>query len=135
MVHAEVATDEIVNDEIEEYIDLRSVGWQRSLFGMKHHCHTDLKWKQWTLRDIMSSEKSFGGKVIVLSGDFPQCSPVIPHASRAEITNAALNRSLLWHNFVVFQLKEKMRVQMSNNPDSLWFDNFTLSLGDWAKKQ
>ena len=87
-----------------------------------------------TLRDIMSCEKPFGGKVIVLSGDFRQCLPVIPHASRAEIVNAALNRSPLWNNFTIFQLKENMRVQMSNDVDSVWFDKFTLSLGNGSEE-
>ena len=46
-----------------------------------------------TLQDIMGTEKPFGDKVIVLSGDFRQCLPVIPHSSILEITNAALQRS------------------------------------------
>ena len=83
-----------------------------------------------TLRDITGSDMPFGGKVIVLSGDFRQCLPVIPHANRAEIVNSALNRSHLWGGFKVLQLRENMRVRMSEDPDIEWFDAFTLKIGD-----
>ena len=83
-----------------------------------------------TLRDITDNDIPFGGKVVVLSGDFRQCLPVIQHASRAEVVNAALNRSPLWGTFKVLQLNENMRVQLSNDPDCQWFDDFTLSLGN-----
>ena len=48
-----------------------------------------------TLQDIMGTEKPFGDKVIVLSGDFRQCLPVIPHSCILEITNAAVQRSTI----------------------------------------
>ena len=83
-----------------------------------------------TLRDITGCNLPFGGKVTVLSGDFRQCLPVIPHANRAEVVNSALSRSYLWSSFIVLPLKENMRVRLNNNPDTEWFDNFTLLLGD-----
>ena len=85
-----------------------------------------------TLRDLTCSDIPFGGKVIVLSGDFRQCLPVIPHANRAEVVNAALNRSYLWNSFKVLPLKENMRVLLSKDPDTQWFDDFTLRLGNGA---
>ena len=83
-----------------------------------------------TLRDITGQDLPFGGIVTVLSGDFRQCLAVIQHASRAEIVDAALNRSMLWSSFAVMQLKENMRVILSKNPDTQGFDDFTLKLGD-----
>ena len=83
-----------------------------------------------TLRDITDIDKPFGGKILVLAGDFRQCLPVIPNASRAEVVEAALNRSPLWSVFQVMQLQENMRVQMSNDPDAENFDAFTLKLGN-----
>ena len=83
-----------------------------------------------TLRDITGKDSPFGGIVTVLSGDFRQCLAVIQHASRAEIVDAALNRSPLWCSFAVMQLKENMRVMLSKNPDTQGFDEFTLKLGD-----
>ena len=44
-----------------------------------------------TLRDLMGQPKlPFGGKVLVLSGDFRQCLPVIPGATRAETVSHCL---------------------------------------------
>jgi ATP-dependent DNA helicase PIF1 len=34
------------------------------------------------LKDIMENDVFFGGKVIVLGGDFRQVLPVVPHGSR-----------------------------------------------------
>jgi hypothetical protein len=83
-----------------------------------------------TLRDITDIDLPFGGKVIVLSGDFRQCLPVIPGATRAEIVDAALKRSYLWKFFEVMQLKENMRIKMSKDPEAEAFDEFTLQLGN-----
>ncbi|XP_020989680.1 uncharacterized protein LOC110276918 [Arachis duranensis] len=55
-----------------------------------------------TFRDLMSSNVAsaldipFGGKVIVLGGDFRQVLPVIPKGTRAEIVMASINSSILW---------------------------------------
>ena len=83
-----------------------------------------------TLRDITNLDVPFGGKIMVLSGDFRQCLPVIPGAGRAEIVNAALNRSPLWPFFKIMQLSENMRVRLSNCLEAEAFDKFTLSIGD-----
>ena len=43
----------------------------------------------------------FGGKLVVLSGDFRQLPPVIPHGGRAGTVNATLMRHSLWKYFTV----------------------------------
>ncbi|XP_057723535.1 uncharacterized protein LOC130939448 [Arachis stenosperma] len=69
-----------------------------------------------TLRDIMSSvsvvnkDLPFGGKIIVLGGDFRQVLPVVPKASRAEIVMATINSSILWKHFEVLTLTKNMRL-------------------------
>ncbi len=56
-----------------------------------------------SLRDLMElGDIPFGGKVIVLAGDFRQVLPVVKGGSRAQIVNAALNRSELWKYFKVW---------------------------------
>ena len=41
------------------------------------------------LQDIMGNDVPFGGKIIVLGGDFRQVLPVVPHGSRtATIANS-----------------------------------------------
>ncbi|KAF8059640.1 hypothetical protein N665_1227s0016 [Sinapis alba] len=54
-----------------------------------------------TLKDIMSKinpdaqNKTFGGKTVLLGGDFRQILPVIPHGSRAETILATISHSYL----------------------------------------
>ena len=84
-----------------------------------------------TLRDTMCQpEKPFGGKIIVLAGDFRQCLPVVPGATRAETVSHCLNQSQLWKHFKVLQLSENMRVMASGDPILEAFDQWTLSIGD-----
>ena len=81
-----------------------------------------------TLRDLTDQDLPFGGKIIVLSGDFRQCLPVIPNANRAQVVDSTLKKSPLWKFFTVMQLTENMRVQLSLDPDAQVFDEFTLKL-------
>ena len=83
-----------------------------------------------TLKDLTGLDYPFGGKIVVLSGDFRQCLPVIPFANRAQVVDAALNRSPLWKFFTVMELRENMRVQLSMDPNTQGFDEFTLKIGN-----
>ena len=42
------------------------------------------------LRDIMKTNVPFGGKVLVISGDFRQTLPVVPRGSRTDIMDTVL---------------------------------------------
>lgn len=70
-----------------------------------------------TLRDILRfdtencEEKPFGGKTVLLGGDFRQILPVVPHGTREDVLQASLNRSLLWKYCKIFKLTENMRLQ------------------------
>ena len=55
---------------------------------------------------------------------------MLPNANRAQVVEAALNRSPLWSVFEVIHLEDNMRVQMSQSPDAKEFDEFTLKLGN-----
>ena len=84
-----------------------------------------------TLRDLMSKPfQPFGGKIILLAGDFRQCLPVIPGSTRAGTVNHSINMSTLWKHFQVFQLTENMRVRASGDPVLESFDKWTLSIGN-----
>ena len=96
--------------------------------SMQHRYHTEALDR--TLRDIASINEPFGGKVVLLSGDFRQCLPVIPGASRGTIVDAALNRSHLWSSFVIKRLTKNMRILSSGNPHLIAFDEWTLKIGD-----
>ena len=69
-----------------------------------------------TLRDIMKildprlEHVPFGGKVILLGGDFRQMLPVIPKATRGTIVDSCINKSELWEHFAVYHLRENLRL-------------------------
>ncbi|CAN7016939.1 unnamed protein product, partial [Brassica rapa subsp. trilocularis] len=85
-----------------------------------------------TLRDILAVTdktaltKPFGGKTVLLGGDFRQILPVIPQGTRQETVNAALNRSHLWNNCEIFLLTQNMRVK----PEEKAFADWILEVGD-----
>ena len=83
-----------------------------------------------TLRDLMGDNQPFGGKIILLAGNFRQCLPVVPGASRAGTVSHCINNSQLWQHFCVLKLTENMRVRASGDPKLEEFDRWTLSIGN-----
>ena len=84
-----------------------------------------------TLRDIMMKpDLPFGGKIVILAGDFKQCLPVVPGASRAGIVKQAINKSHLWQHFEIRHLTQNMRVRASGNPDLEDFDRWGVEIGN-----
>ena len=62
-----------------------------------------------TLRD--QKNMSFGGKLIVLGGDFRQILPVVTKGSRVDIVAASLSRSHFWPHYHVMHLRINMRLR------------------------
>ncbi|KAH0722503.1 hypothetical protein KY289_005547 [Solanum tuberosum] len=93
-----------------------------------------------TLRDIISykdaskAELPFGGKTVVLGGDFRQILPVIPKGTRQDIVNATANSSYLWPQCQLLTLTKNMRLQSNANDTHLEelrdFSNWILKVGD-----
>ena len=84
-----------------------------------------------TLRDLMGQpDVPFGGKIIILSGDFRQCLPIVPGANRPGIISHAVNQSHLWASFQVMELTVNMRVRASGDQELQEFDDWTLSIGN-----
>ncbi|XP_024007954.1 uncharacterized protein LOC112083963 [Eutrema salsugineum] len=85
-----------------------------------------------TMRDILSKGekaalgKTFGGKTVLLGGDFRQILPVIPQGTRQETVSAAINRSYLWGSCEKYLLSKNMRLQ----PDEIAFAEWILQVGD-----
>lgn len=85
-----------------------------------------------TMRDILSVgdetalTKTFGGKTVLLGGDFRQILPVIPQGTRQETVCAAINRSYLWESCHKYMLSQNMRVQ----PEERKFAEWILQVGD-----
>ncbi|RYQ88822.1 hypothetical protein Ahy_B09g095793 isoform D [Arachis hypogaea] len=93
-----------------------------------------------TLHDIMVSVSNrnkdlpFGGKVVVLGGDFRQVLPVIPKGSRAEIVMASINSSILWKYCEVLRLTKNMRLasglEQSTAQELRSFSDWILQIGE-----
>ena len=67
-----------------------------------------------SLWDLMGQpDHPFGGKIILLAGDFRQCLPVVPVANRAGTVGHCINQSHLWQHFQVLTLTVNMRVRAS----------------------
>uniref|UniRef100_A0A0D3BIS7 ATP-dependent DNA helicase n=1 Tax=Brassica oleracea var. oleracea TaxID=109376 RepID=A0A0D3BIS7_BRAOL len=85
-----------------------------------------------TLKDIMSMKnppaknQTFGGKTVLLGGDFRQILPVIPQGSRADTVLALISHSYLWNSCHKFPLKTNMRV----NEDEIEFSDWLLKVGE-----
>ncbi|KAL4609927.1 hypothetical protein ACB092_08G015800 [Castanea dentata] len=90
-----------------------------------------------SLRDILhftgsdSANKPFGGKTIVLGGDFRQILPVVAKGRREQIVEAPINKSSLWNNCRVFVLTKNIR--LTQNPCDIAareFAEWILKVGD-----
>jgi ATP-dependent exoDNAse (exonuclease V) alpha subunit len=77
------------------------------------------------LREIMKSNIEFGGKVILLSGDFRQCLPVVKGGSEGDVVRNSIKNSKLWKKFTVLNLTENIRAK--NQPE---FQEWLLKVGD-----
>ncbi|XP_010687521.1 uncharacterized protein LOC104901629 [Beta vulgaris subsp. vulgaris] len=77
------------------------------------------------LRDLCDATLPFGGKIIVLGGDFRQVLPVVPGKSQREAVNASLVSSVLWPKLIKFRLTENIRAR-----EDPTFSSFLLSLGN-----
>ncbi|XP_019157202.1 PREDICTED: uncharacterized protein LOC109153796, partial [Ipomoea nil] len=70
-----------------------------------------------TMRDLMrfvnprSSDMTFGGKTVVLGGDFRQILPVIPKGTRPDIVRASISSSYLWQSCKVLRLTKNLRLK------------------------
>ncbi|CAN1750783.1 ATP-dependent DNA helicase PIF1 [Linum perenne] len=79
--------------------------------------------------------KPFGGKTVILGGDFRQTLPIVPNGGREDNLNASLTRSYLWNHCTLLELRTNMRVNSSSiNMVSIYeglnFPEWVLAVGD-----
>ncbi|CAN1145638.1 ATP-dependent DNA helicase PIF1, partial [Linum perenne] len=74
--------------------------------------------------------KPFGGKTVLLGGDFRQTLPVIKNGSREDNIGASLTRSYLWRYCTVLKLHTNMRINDSLINTSVQFAG--LHFADWV---
>ncbi|KAI3752350.1 hypothetical protein L2E82_24321 [Cichorium intybus] len=78
-----------------------------------------------TLQDITQVRLPFGGKIMVLGGDFRQVLPVIRRGTRAQIVDSSLRMSPLWS----LTKKIRLTINMRALADP-WFSDFLMRVGD-----
>jgi hypothetical protein len=94
-----------------------------------------------TMRDILSEQTPsnailpFGGKIVVLGGDFRQILPVVRKGSRSSIVNASIMNLKLWQHVVLLKLCTNMRLlgpslEENDRNDLISFGKWVLSIGD-----
>ncbi|CAN1138452.1 ATP-dependent DNA helicase PIF1 [Linum perenne] len=82
-----------------------------------------------------SNYRPFGGKSVLLGGDFRQTLPVIAEGSRTDCINASLTRSPLWCHCKLLHLTHNMRISDSSSNlvpvfQDLNFSDWVLAMGD-----
>ncbi|XP_058789100.1 uncharacterized protein LOC131663051 [Phymastichus coffea] len=78
------------------------------------------------LQYIMGNNLPFGGKIMVLDGDFKQLLPIKVRGTRNETLNLSIKYSSTWPYFKIFKLTTNMRVL----PNEIEFSNFLLDIGN-----
>lgn len=59
-------------------------------------------------RDIMSCNMPFGGKALLIIGDFRQILPIVKNGNRGQIVASCIKRSNICNNFKILKLNENM---------------------------
>ncbi|KAL0328117.1 UNVERIFIED_CONTAM: hypothetical protein Scaly_2244300 [Sesamum calycinum] len=62
-----------------------------------------------TFRDMLGVDLPFGGKVMILGGDFRQVLPVVINGTKSQIIKASIVESSLWSSVKVLNLSKNMR--------------------------
>ncbi|XP_065680665.1 uncharacterized protein LOC101240834 [Hydra vulgaris] len=72
------------------------------------------------LQDICNNKFPFGGKVILMGGDFRQILPVVKRGRPADVVESCIKCSEHWQYVQRFSLTENMRVQIGEEEFSQW---------------
>ncbi|XP_050909661.1 ATP-dependent DNA helicase PIF1-like [Lathyrus oleraceus] len=62
-----------------------------------------------SLQDICSNSAPFGGKVLIMGGDFRQVLPVVRKGTKAQMISAYIVQSHLWNHTKILCLRQNMR--------------------------
>ena len=61
------------------------------------------------LQDLCNDSRSFGGKFVILGGDFRQVLPVIKYAPPSQIVKSTLKSTTIWSKCTQSKLSKYMR--------------------------
>uniref|UniRef100_A0A0L8HFJ4 ATP-dependent DNA helicase n=1 Tax=Octopus bimaculoides TaxID=37653 RepID=A0A0L8HFJ4_OCTBM len=68
------------------------------------------KLKQARLSIINEASVPFGGKLLLLGGDFRQTGPIIPRGSNAAVIESSIKQSSLWYFVIKLSLTKNMHI-------------------------
>jgi hypothetical protein len=77
-------------------------------------------------KDLCNNEEPFGGKIVVVSGDFRQTLPIVKCGNRTQIIENCVKKSYLWRHFQCLSLTENKRVSENDTEFKSWL----LRVGD-----
>ena len=71
-----------------------------------------------------------GLQILILSRDFRQILSVVKRGTKTDHINSCLKTSVMWTNIRLMKLTKNMRVFLSNNQDTVTFENHLLDIGN-----
>ena len=85
-----------------------------------------------SMQSLMNNDKPFGGKVLLLGGDFRQTLPIIVKAGRSLIVSRTIKQMSIWGHIIQHQLHTNMRVMASceDQAKGATFCDFLLRVGE-----
>lgn len=89
-----------------------------------------------TLRDILDEPLHlFGGKTVLLGGDFRQTLPVKPKGTKSDVIASSIIESSLWKHFKIYKLSKNMQLFQQDlndtqKKDIAAFSSWLLQVGD-----
>ena len=78
-----------------------------------------------SLQDICSNSAPFGGKLLIMGGDFRQVLPVVRKGTKAQMISACIVQSHLWNHTKILRLRQNMRSLHDQE-----FAEFLIRIGD-----
>jgi hypothetical protein len=85
------------------------------------------------MQELMENKLPFGGKIMIIGGDFRQILPIKKHGSRNQSVNLCVKFSYLWKHFArnIFRLTENKRaLQNPTTKGQTDFADFILKMGN-----
>jgi len=76
-------------------------------------------------RRVMNNQIPFGGKVVILLGDFQQTCPVVRRGTKADVLNVSISQCNIWPSFQIARLTTPIR--NAADPD---FASYVDSIGE-----
>lgn len=80
------------------------------------------------LKEIMKNLKPFGGKIILLGGDFRQTFPVFKHGDRIKIGETGIKFHPIWEKFKILLLKSNVQLVDPSFNELVMVNTITLSV-------